>query len=354
MEKGSKIIRCIIFFAIGMIIIQTLTHVFVPKWVHPVDPASPRFDGFYSEKKDTLDVLVIGASDVGRGYSPITVWNKYGITSYNLGTSNQTMSLAYYVTKEAIKYQHPKVIVLDMDATFVDYDAPEGEYRKLFDNMKLDEVKLKAIFDDKVRADDQLSYIFPLLRFHARWDKLEAKDFKKSLKKEYQAISYKGMAMNSDIKPYIDTKKYMDEKGEVAIIPEENLYYIDKIVQLCKENGIELLWTEIPSATSWSLSRSKKTQELADKYGIEFIDFNYESIRNELKFDWKKHTADVGNHLNVNGAEIISKYIGKVLSEKYDVPNRKNDKDISKKWEKEAKRYKENKKKLEEKQNNAK
>lgn len=259
------------------------------------------------------------------------------------------MSLAYYLLKESLNYQNPNVVVLDMDALFVDYDAPEGEYRKLFDNMKLGKVKLEAINDKNVRISDKdkLSYIFPLLRFHDKWDKLGKIDFKKSIKEESKAISYKGMAMSCDIKPYIDNNKYMSEKGEIATITEENLYYVDKIVKLCEENSIKMLWTEIPSTTSWSLARNKTTQELANKYNIEFIDYNLESIRNELKFDWTKHTADQGNHLNVNGAEKISKHIGKVLSEKYNCKSHKKDKKISKNWNKEAKRYKENKKKLE-------
>lgn len=352
MDKVKKISKCIIFFIIGLFILHKLTYILVPKWVSTVDPASPRFDGFYSQEKNTLDVLVVGASDVGRGYSPITVWNQYGITSYNLGTSNQTMSLAYYVIKEALKYQQPKVIVLDMDATFVTNDAPEGEYRKLFDNMKLDEVKIQAVWDENVRADNKLSYIFPILRFHSRWNELVANDVKKSLKNKYQSISYQGMAMNCDIVPYMDTKKYMEEKGEVEEITSENLYYINKIVELCKENNIQLLWTEIPSSISWSLARSKKTAELANTYGIEFIDYNLEPIQKELGFDWKIHTADKGNHLNVNGAEIISKHIGKVLQEKYNCISNKNNKTIAEKWEKEATRYEENMKKLEQEQEN--
>ena len=343
----KNILRSIIFLIVGFMILQLLTHIFVPKWMSQVDPASPRFSGFYSLEKNTIDVLVVGASDVGRGYSPLKVWKEYGITSYNLGTSNQTMSLAYYVIKEAIKTQKPKTLVLDMDALFVTKDAPEGEYRKLFDNLKLDDVKLEAINDEDVRAGNQLSYIFPILRFHSRWDKLEKKDVNMSLKKEYKKVSYMGMAMSYKIKPYIDTKKYMEDKGENEKITEENLYYVDKIVNLCHENNIELLWIEIPSTTSWSYARNKATQELANKYNIEFIDYNLPHLIEEIKLDWSKDTADLGNHLNVYGAEKVSKDIGKILSEKYNCTSHKNDEHISKTWNEELERYNKNKEKLE-------
>ena len=229
----KKLIRCVAFFIIGFLIFQVLTYVFVPKWISKIDPATPRFKEFYELEKNSVDVLAIGASDVGRGYSPVKVWKEYGITSFNLGTSNQTFSLAYYLISEAIKYQKPKVIVLDMDALFVEKDAPEGEYRKLFDNLKLDDVKIQAINDEKVRAGDKLPYIFPLLRFHDRYNKLEEEDFKtKSLSKKYKKLSYMGMAMSYEIKPYIDTKEYMKDKGEIEKVPDENVYYLEKISNL--------------------------------------------------------------------------------------------------------------------------
>lgn len=362
MNKSKKVLKFIIFLIIGIFIFQALTHIFVPKWIDSFDSASARIKGFYNEKKNTIDVLVVGNSGVSRGYSPIVVWDKYGITSYNLGTSNQTMSFAYYLIKEALNYQEAKTIVLDMNAAFTNTDAPEGEYRKFFDNMRLGKVKLETINDKNLRIKDKdkLSYIFPLLRFHARWDNLKKEDFNISLQDEYKDISYKGMAVTTDVKPYIDNEKYMKEKGEKSTISKENLYYINKIIRLCEEKNINLLCVSFPSATTtdlldskrkliidWSLAKNKKIEEIAKEYGIEFIDFNLPENQEKIQFDWMKDTADIGNHLNIYGAEKVSKYIGKVLSEKYNLENHKNDEGISSDWNEVTKRYEENKEMLE-------
>lgn len=338
----KETIRVILFLIIGVVIFQLLTSIFVPKWIGEIDPATPRFEEFYSQEKNTIDVLVVGASDVGRGFSPITLWNEYGITSYNLGTSNQTMSFAYYIIKEAFQYQDIKVVVLDMDAAFVQKNAPEGEYRKLFDNMMFGETKLEALQNPDLKVDNKLSYIFPLIRFHSRWSDLEQEDF--YINKKYdKSTSYKGMAMSNIVKPYIDTKDYMKDTGETEEISDINQKYIEKIVQLCQENDVKLLWVEIPSASSWSNARSKGTQKLADKYNVEFIDMNYPLAG--FEFDWKTDTADNGNHLNVEGAEKVSKYIGNILKEKYELENHREDsKYLS--WYEEAKRYEDNKSNL--------
>lgn len=186
----KKTIRAVLFISVGVIIFWMLTRIFVPKWTGKIDPATPRIKGYYLEEKNTIDVLAVGASDVGRGFSPITLWNDYGITSYNLGTSNQTMALAYYVIKEAIQYQDIKTVILDMDAAFVEKNAPEGEYRKLFDNIKFGKNKLEALEEPDLEMDNKLSYIFPLIRFHSRWGELEDNDFRIA-KKYNKSTSYK-------------------------------------------------------------------------------------------------------------------------------------------------------------------
>lgn len=344
MKSNVKIIvKIMVFFTIGIFIFQILTMIFVPKWMSKIDPATPRMKGFYEEEKDTIDVLVVGNSDVGRGFSPITLWNEYGITSYNLGTSNQTMSLSYYVIKEALKYQNIKTIVLDMDAAFVTQNAPEGEYRKLFDNMKFGQAKMEAIQNEDLEIEDKLSFVFPLLRFHSRWSELKSNDFQIT-KKYDKSISYKGMAMSATIKPYIDKKKYMKDIGEVEKIPEFELVYINKIIELCDKEKIKLLWMEIPSASSWSKARSDAVQKLANEKQIEFIDMNYKI--DNFNFDWKTDTADKGNHLNIQGAEKVSKYIGNILKEKYQLKDHRNDFKY-KSWYEQATRYEENKKKEE-------
>lgn len=338
-DKMKELIRAVLFLVIGVIIFQMLTTVFVPKWRGKIDPATPRFEGFYSEPRNTIDVLAVGASDVGRGFSPITLWNKYGITSYNLGTSNQTMSFAYYIIKEVIKYQDIKTVVLDMDAAFVEKNAPEGEYRKLFDNMKYGKAKCEALKDPNLEVDNKLSYIFPLIRFHSRWSELREEDFYIENKHE-ESPSYKGMAMSNAVKPYIDKKEYMKDVGKKEEISEKNQLYIKKIIELCQDNDIKLLWVEIPSATSWSSARSEATKKLAKEYNIEFIDMNYPL--QGFDFDWKTDTADKGNHLNVQGAEKVSKYIGEILKERYDLEDHRKDPKYSD-WYEEAKRYEKNK-----------
>ena len=44
-------------------------------------------EGFYKEPKNTIDVMMIGASEVYADYSATEAWKNYGYTSYSLGVS---------------------------------------------------------------------------------------------------------------------------------------------------------------------------------------------------------------------------------------------------------------------------
>ena len=358
MNIKNKVLKVIVFFIIGILIFQILTYIFVPKWINSLDSPPSRIKSYYKEKKNSIDVLMVGNSDLSEGYSPILVWKNYGITSYNLGTQKQSIGFSYYMIKEAIKYQDIKMIVMDMDSAFTAPKVPETRSRQFFDNIRLGKEKFEAINDSKLKIEDKdrLSYFFPLLRFHTRWNELKEEDFKKSLEDEYQKLSYKGGVVITDVEPYVYDKNYMKERNKKVEMNEINLYYMNKIFELCREKNIKLLCIEIPSATNgvdkknnnspfynWTLAKSKYVDELTKKYGVEFIDFNLPENIEKINFDWSKDSSDGGNHLNIYGAEKVSEYIGKVLSEKYNLKDHRNDNEIALNWNETEKKYEDRK-----------
>ena len=111
--------------------------------------------------------------------------------------------------------------------------------------------------------------------------------------------------------------------------------YLDGIVKLCKDNNVELIFTELPSATSWNLSKSEVISKYAKENNIKFIDLNKEEIEG---FDWKTDTCDGGDHLNVFGAEKVTRYLGKYLTSNYQFINHKSDTKY-KQWIIDSKKY---------------
>lgn len=139
-----------------------------------------RFPNFYKLPKNSLDVLFLGTSHVREAFIPQKLYDNYGITSYNLGSSDQPPVLSYYWLKEALKTQHPKVVVFDVSIV-LSYRAslPEANVRKALDYMHLGMNKLEA-FHALCKKDSQhseKSYYLPNIRYHNRWKELNEGDF---------------------------------------------------------------------------------------------------------------------------------------------------------------------------------
>lgn len=93
--------------------------------------------GFFLEPEDSLDVVLIGASQLYTGYSAPLAWQQYGYTSYPLTVSNIPARLYGSLLTEAVDRQHPKLIVVDIDG-FINDENPEtleANLRKWIDNI---------------------------------------------------------------------------------------------------------------------------------------------------------------------------------------------------------------------------
>ena len=178
---------------------------------------------------------------------------------------------------------------------------------------------------------------------------MEDVDFEKAF--ESKKFAYKGMDISVDTKAYVKDNEYMKKDDSKEKIGEKCYFYLNKIIATCKKNNIELLLIELPSAESWSYDLSEKTQEFANNKGLDFIDLNLNY--KDFGFDWNTDSADGGDHLNVYGAEKVSKYIGKIIQEKYNIPNRKQDLNCSA-WYENSKKYHEDIKKMEKNRDNKK
>jgi len=328
----KKYLAIFIYCVLFTVLLFFLSPIFVPKWRSGEDNyIGSIVRGYYSEGENSLDLLFLGNSDMYRAILPIELWDKYGIASYAYTSPGQRTWTGYYVFEDALLYQHPKVIVYNVDSLNSSNQSNESIYRKSFDNMKWTKNKVKAIFGNdgfQFKRREKIEYVFPILRFHDRWKELNNEDFKYAYKEHF---SYKGYDLIATSKPYEGGKSYMKDKKETYELIENVRGYLDRIVERCKEEGIELVLVEVPSADSWSLAKSKAVQEYADSKGLTFIDLNLHL--DDMKFDWKKNTPDGGDHLNIYGAEKVTEFLGEYLHENYDLPDRRNDEKYSRWYE---------------------
>lgn len=174
------------------------------------------------------------------------MYDEAGIKAYVRGSSQQLIWQSYYVLKETLKYETPKVVVLNVNSLRYGKDSDkvsEAYNRLMMDNMKWSKEKIDLIKESMTDDENILSYVFPILRYHSRFDELTKEDFEYLFKNKEN--TYNGFLVNKNVKPVtnLPTKRKLASYD----FPKECIEYLDKIVELCKENDIKLVLIKAPS-----------------------------------------------------------------------------------------------------------
>ena len=98
---------------IALSVLALIFAIVLVSWIVKLKESDEKYAEFKSETKQ-FDILVYGSSHVMNGFSPMLLWAKYGMTSYNFGNPNSTIPQTYWVIRNSIKYNKPDIIVLDI------------------------------------------------------------------------------------------------------------------------------------------------------------------------------------------------------------------------------------------------
>ncbi len=293
-----KFLKGITFVAILVALLVFTSYVFSPKNNdRKSGMLQPTAYGILTEEKNTIDTLIIGDSESYSSFSPMQIWEEHGYTSYVCGTPAQPLYQSYDFLVKTLKTQKPKVVILEANAI----------YRRI----PLD----KYLY---FQCEEWL----PILRYHDRWKKLQPQDF-------YQPIDYtwqhdmKGFRYQTGVKPS-KTHDYMKDNKKRKKISRKNLYFLNQMRELCRNEGIQFVLVSSPSLKNWSYEKHMGVQEYADKHGIDYVDMNLKN--KEVGIDWLKDTRDQGDHLNFTGARKATRYLGQYLKEQNILMSHKNDK----------------------------
>lgn len=284
----------------------------------------------FFEYADDYDVIFLGSSHMEVGVMPMQLWRDYGITSYNLGSSACGMAQSYWVLKNALDYASPKVVVVDCCFLMSDIKLRQmGLAHRSFDCFPISYNKVLAVRDlilddngtktlaEKGEVRDiaerkPISLLWDFSVYHDRWDELTEEDFAPECTKEFGACTEYGICPNAS--PIVDRLEHLDNDTEEMI-------YLEKIIQLCEDNGISTVLTYIPyfgmEKNNWACVNT--ACDISKEYGIPYYNFFDIDIIN-YKID---QYDDV--HLNVNGAAKITDYIGTELTNSSYVEDHRND-----------------------------
>ncbi len=321
-------VRCVAFVVVFSMLFSNATNLLMRH-----DDESNEIHAFYSEPKDTIDVLYVGSSPLLRGVSPMVMWNEHGFTGYVRASALQAPAVSYGLLAESLKYQTPELVVLLCDNIFTEYDYAEreGDLRRGLDGMKMSKYKLDII-REVTEADERqsmLSYAFPLMRYHDRWKEIDWAEEEPEPLLEHSFK--KGNVYLRDMNPQEYPEGFMEPTGAPApAFDEDAQSYFEKSIALCKEKDIPVLLLHLPKM-SWSYEQSEAIEKFALEQGVDYLDLDKIVYREQLGLDPQVDYYDQG-HMNLTGTVKVSRWLGDWLDEQYDLPDHREDSAISESW----------------------
>ena len=136
--RKKLILTIVITLAAAVLILFLVQALLFPKYMTDIKEGA-MIQEYYANAGDN-DVIFISDCEVYENFSPITLWEDYGITSYIRGSAQQLIWQSYYLMEETFKYETPKVMVFNV--LEMKYDTPSStgasSQREAYNRMTLD------------------------------------------------------------------------------------------------------------------------------------------------------------------------------------------------------------------------
>jgi hypothetical protein len=324
-------VTAVLLIAVSIVLFWFIQRLLMPKYQVGVVEGS--FTEEYYKENVPHEVIFFGDCDVYENYSPIKMYQEYGISSYIRGSGEQYIWQSYYLLRDTLRYETPKVVVLTVHGLQFDKPRNEAYNRMTLDGMKWSQDKVDAINASMMPGETFASYVFPVLRFHDRWKELTPTDFKHIFSKDI--TSHNGYYMRCDVIPF--TQYPPQQPLMNPNFGSNAMGYLDKIRELCDSKGIKLVLVRAPLEYGWYPQWDKNVEKYAAQYGLTYLNFN--NYTKEIGLDLTKDTYDAGVHLNLTGAEKLSVYFGKYLKENFSLTDYRNDPAVSAEYKKKINFY---------------
>ena len=311
-------IRAACFAVITVLLLTYTVYVLTPKHDYGICSMVT----YYNQEPDTIDVLTIGTSLAYAGINTNVLWAEYGIAAYNLCSAEQPFWVSYYTLQEALKTQHPQVILLDAKPAIYTRDYSKRG-RTILSTYGIRDIRnrIGATLACVETPKDAVSYLLGLPEVHSNYKKLTLNDFVFPPDNGGRGTTWKGY-IESDVIEYHEkpsvvwnsTKRNMNAREEE---------YARKIFELAQKENIPLVLIGLPNpdyANDHMYYNSLWT--IAAEYGITGINYNDPNVRFGLRYstdfaDWQ--------HLNVKGSVTFSLKLGQDLRDWLNIPDRRGD-----------------------------
>lgn len=105
-----KVVKAVSFFILLAIALTVVNNIVMYKTPYGIT----QYKGFYEQEENSVDLLFVGTSHAYSDLDPAYVYDETGILSYDLATGGASISATYYSIEQALEYQRPTVIAVEL------------------------------------------------------------------------------------------------------------------------------------------------------------------------------------------------------------------------------------------------
>lgn len=278
--------------------------------------AEMHIKGFYKEPENTIDVALIGSSEVYADFSSPLAYRDFGFTSYGLCYDGAPASMYRSMLDVYLERQDPQVVVIELNGFFYGKDNMynEGRMRKWTDNMKKDRNWVKVIREN-VDKEERLNYYIPLLKYHSNWNR----PYELTAAVYYRLRMYKQdiSKMKSFGTKTMSSEKIITKRKDSRPMTKQGREQLLKMLDYCEEKGFKnvlFLWS--PHLVPMDPESDAEIKALVEEHGYKYLncDNGFEKIGIDRSSDFYN-----SEHLNVFGNEKFTRYLGDYISTNFDI-----------------------------------
>lgn len=288
---------------------------------------------FYDQ--DNIDIVFCGASLCYRSFDTNVLDSELKANTFNAGSSSQTIAVTYYLLKDCLDRYNVDHVFVELSPIMAsiykdDITDMTGVYI-ITDYMRMSTNKIQLLFAES----DPASYANSFLIARRNWQDIYNMEYLGSLLEKKSSdiyTNYKYNYLKYDTEWY-KGKGYVESEYQVTEgtfndyytsydIKLENIDsswfdYVNKIIALCEKKETKLTFVCAP-LSEYLISYygedydnyHNKISNIANQAGIEFWDFTL--AKEDFFPNDAKYYMDSA-HLNMYGAQILSKLIAQII-----------------------------------------
>ena len=310
-----------------------------------------RMEGFRIEEDNSLDVVLIGSSDIYTGFSSAYAYGLQGFTSYPYTVASCPVTLWKTMLEETLRSQSPQLIVVDINGAGYIREKDlhnNAALHYVTDGMPLSILKIRTLREQcDNNTDSAWYYLFPFLKYHLLWQNMrdfEGNYYDTRMLRQNRCALLRGVSTTAVEAPPPDGIRNVSgdfSERELAEAAEQALV---GFLEYCREKDLNVLFTLFPRQIGLSdnnaayqfYQRANRAERIIRGYGFPFL--NMARLTDKMNIDPDRDYYNE-NHLNIYGQRKATEFLARYLVEECGVIARPQSAENAAKWETSAEYY---------------